>query len=328
VSGTLPDGRPVGAAPADVHADAGMTCVDCHTERDIMGDGARHLHGFEAVAVACEDCHGSSPVRASSPDEAHVAQALRSAWRARGRVDLGDAESFTTHAGTPLWRTDRRTRSLWLHESGQPIRIPEASAAAYHALEGHERLSCQACHATWAPRCTSCHTQFDPALEQVDHLLDRPTAGTWTETAGGNNYGAPLLAIGPRGTIAPFVEGMTLRIDGIARPIERRLWAPLDPHTTRQSRACASCHSEEALRTTFPSEGDTTRVGARLLDDQARARVREVSRCLPCHERYDDRIYERFEESVSRWKRSLARRKTLSASNDPVDRCGGAASHE
>ena len=321
VSGTLPDGRPIGVAPADVHANAGLTCLDCHTERGLMGDGARHLHGYEAVDVACEDCHVRSPARVPSQDAARVAEVLRAAWHARGREDLGDAEPYTTSAGTPLWRTDRRTQTQRLHESGRAVRIPEATAAAYHALEGHERLSCQACHSMWAPRCTSCHTQFDPAGEQVDHLFDQPTAGAWSETAGGNGYGAPLLAVGPRGTIAPFVEGMHLRIDGIAQPVDRRLWAPLDPHTTGKARACATCHSAQALRDTYPSDGETTRVGALLLDDAARARVEVVSRCLPCHERYDDPIYEQFAQSVSRLDRSIGARGPRNVTHDPVDRC-------
>ncbi len=49
----------VAAGFSDVHRDAGMTCMDCHTLADVMGDGVRYSSKHEAGAIdaRCEDCH-------------------------------------------------------------------------------------------------------------------------------------------------------------------------------------------------------------------------------------------------------------------------------
>jgi len=44
--------------PPDVHHEAGMHCVDCHTLGDVMGDGAMHEQMEHAVEISCQACHG------------------------------------------------------------------------------------------------------------------------------------------------------------------------------------------------------------------------------------------------------------------------------
>ncbi|MBI2391888.1 MAG: hypothetical protein HYV09_20020 [Deltaproteobacteria bacterium] len=305
VTGKTADGRPTTRTSPDVHATAGMTCVDCHVERELMGSGTPHLHAHEALEVRCADCHVKPAEARSGPldaDREAVAEALRRSWARRKLPPLSTAP-LRTLAGTPLVRTDAATYSLLLATSGDRRTIPLASQKPWHALRGHERLSCQSCHAAWAPRCRACHTTFEPEGTDVDHLSGEVTKGHWTERAGGNGFGPPLLAIGPRGAIEPFVEGMRLTIagEGIpadAAPIDRALFAPLDPHTTARSRTCASCHLR--VDETYPKVGETTRVGARLLDDAERARVARVGDCLACHGAWDDPIYRSFGESLGR----------------------------
>jgi len=300
----LPDGRPFTMVEPDVHARAGMTCIDCHTERDVMGDGAVHGHGHEAVDVACEDCHAPPRNVAVPPDRARVAEALRASWSRAGRTGLSTAVR-TTRGGTPLWRTDALKGTMLLQHRGEERAIPPWKPAAYHTLRGHERLACQACHAAWAPRCARCHTELRGGV-QVDHLSGKPTPGEWVETAGANGGGPPLLALGPRSKIAPFVEGMTLSIDGIGRRVEGVFWAPLDPHTTSKARVCESCHTSDA-RATYPSQGNTTREEARLLDEAERSRILRVGDCLPCHGGYDDPIYLDFRASLGQFESGRAR---------------------
>lgn len=322
VTGRLPDGRPSGAAPADVHAKAGMTCIDCHVERELMGNGEDHRHAHEALEIRCADCHASGGCRPGEdcarpafrdvsrplPDEdaARAADVLRAGWRRRGMPALPEGPPLRTSRGTELWRTSAKERSLALATSGERRAIPAASERAHHTLPGHARLSCQACHSRWAPRCTECHTRFDPQGEDVDHLLGVATKGRWIERAGGNGFGAPLLAVGPRGTIDPFVEGMKLRIEGLDSPIDRTLWAPLEPHTTGPSRTCASCHGEGAIAEVYPAIGETTRGAARLLDADERERIARPGLCIGCHPGYEDRIYEDFPGSMQRLRDGAA----------------------
>lgn len=301
VTGKLPDGRPTGNAPPDVHAKGGMTCVDCHTERELMGDGDAHRHAHEGLEIRCADCHAPGPRPRPPEDAARVAAVMRKSWARRGMPALPAGAPLATGKGTELWRTDAATRSMALVTSGERRAIAPASDHAYHALRGHERLSCQACHTQWAPRCTECHTTLDPEGKDFDHLMGVATPGRWIEVAGGNGYGPPLLAVGPRGTVDPFVEGMRFRLDGVGpAPIERTLWAPLDPHTTGPSRACASCHAEARPGEVYPVSGEITRTGARLLDEGERARIARVGRCLGCHARYEDPIYADFAKSAAR----------------------------
>ncbi len=50
----------------DVHQQAGMKCMDCHSKSDVTGDNViRHFEG-ERPAVRCEDCHGGFGKKASS----------------------------------------------------------------------------------------------------------------------------------------------------------------------------------------------------------------------------------------------------------------------
>ncbi len=321
VTSRLPDGRPAGVAPADVHAKAGMTCIDCHVDRELMGNGEDHRHAHEALEIRCVDCHAPEArgalqgVSRPAPDEdaARAAGVLRASWTRRGMPPLPEGPALRTSRGTELWRTSAKDASLALATSGKRLAIPASSDRAHHAMQGHERLSCQACHSQWAPRCTECHTTFDAKGEDVDHLLGVATKGRWIERAGGNGFGAPLLALGPRGTIDPFVEGMTLRIDGLDPPIDRALWAPLEPHTTGPSRTCASCHSESAMTEVYPGKGEATRSQARLLDAKERAKIAVPGRCIGCHPGYEDRIYKDFAGSIRR----LRERSVPGCKGDP-----------
>jgi hypothetical protein len=320
IVGQLPDGRSYGLAAPDVHEAAGMTCIDCHVERELMGDGKVHGHSREATHVRCEDCHGPfAQAAATSDEERRVQQVLRDAWEKNGRAPLPPGSALTTRHGSPLWRTNAKSLSLTLAVSGEQRSIVTTAAAAHHTLRGHERLSCQACHTRWAPRCPTCHTRYDPAGSQLDHLSGKLTAGAWEELPAKLGVGEPALALGASGRIEPFVEGMTLRVEGWGPVIERKLWAPLDPHTTSASRTCASCHAPEEPGLLMPPEGETTRAGARLLDEHERARVLAVGACLPCHGKADDPVYKDFVRSRARL--DAARKGEPMAGN--AARCAG-----
>ncbi len=50
---------------ADIHLDKGMHCTDCHFSQDNHGDG--HIYGevAQSVEIMCEDCHGTTRLKAS-----------------------------------------------------------------------------------------------------------------------------------------------------------------------------------------------------------------------------------------------------------------------
>lgn len=48
----------------DIHADAGMQCVDCHFAQDNHGNGFLHGEVAAEVEIRCRDCHGTSTRKA------------------------------------------------------------------------------------------------------------------------------------------------------------------------------------------------------------------------------------------------------------------------
>ena len=51
---------------ADVHFAAGMECIDCHTSREVMGDGYATPDMRGQLEIRCEDCHGDGEPRRPS----------------------------------------------------------------------------------------------------------------------------------------------------------------------------------------------------------------------------------------------------------------------
>jgi len=329
----LDDGRPVRRVEPDVHAAAGMGCVDCHTRGGLMGDGELHAHKEEAVEIACVDCHpaGPRPRTALRPEEETTRRLLRlrgwevaTVWRSRKGRPL---YTLRPAAGGKIEVRGRGPkRRTWL--------AAPTPTDGNHTLPGHARLTCQACHSAAAPLCTGCHTTFTPAGSQWDHLVERARPGRWQEEAGPIRFGPPPLAIGVDGRVRPFIPAMVLAVRTRPGAVwrEGNYFAPLDPHTTRRrSRTCAACHRQPAVvglgsgsvayrgaawhLTPAPQPveppwvtpegevlGQATRSGARPFDRQEIDRILTVGACLPCHRRADDPLYRDFPRSLARWR--------------------------
>lgn len=310
----LEDGRAVVHAPPDVHAEAGMGCVDCHTAAETMGDGTRPSHMREALDIQCVDCHGAMLT------EKPVAKLTKAEW---ARIALSGFTSpdvawgrvpATARRGSALphlWRQGER-RFLHRKADGKDLAVPVMANGAHHALKGHERLICESCHAAWAPQCGGCHIALDPAGRQWDHLRRAETPGRWIETRWAVSHGPPVLGVGADNRIAPFVPGMNLILEQPGRPPLRVIrHARVSPHTTRRaSRTCASCHADPAVLGVIAGEtaaSDNPRLrlprgwvregapaapglrpGERSLAPDEMRRIRQVGTCLPCHDGTQD----------------------------------------
>jgi hypothetical protein len=211
----LPDGRLVRLRETDVHHQAGMACIDCHGQGELMGHADGHVVTATGTAVRCEDCH-----RPLSADDSGSR--------------LPQLE--ITAQGTGLIR----------RHDGQRLPVPPLRPADHPLAQQHRRLSCDACHTQWAPLCYGCHVAFEPEGEQFDYLENRPTPGSWQERRWMTDSGPPPLGVDADGRIKPFVPGMILTLEHpqLNEPLFRRLFAPLSPHTTGKSRSCQSCHCD------------------------------------------------------------------------------------
>ncbi len=154
--------------PPDIHFARGMHCVDCHTEKDVHGDGHIHSETSGAVEIRCEDCHGT-----------------------------GEQEStLTTSRGSPLPQLSRDAEGkVWmtgkvdgaLHEVKQiKHSIEEAPHGSFMARSmgrdasgfSHlDELSCDTCHSGWMPNCYGCHVSVDMREGQRSLISGNRTPG-------------------------------------------------------------------------------------------------------------------------------------------------------
>ncbi len=255
----LADGRVFEPMPADIHHLAGLECVDCHSAKELMGDGTRYLHKEDAVKVRCEDCHHERPpagVRFGDLDqESQMILTLRELDVKRERFVVG-------HGDRPLI-------NVLLDSSGTPYLLRkntggrhelQAPAAVCTREGAHGSLTCEACHTEWAPQCVGCHTAYDPAVEAFDLLDRKRTKGKWVEYLGEFFAEAPTLGIVEEmeadshlvRRVKTFIPGMIMTIDGSEFPGTKRaetwtfhrLFAAGAAHTTnRDGRSCTSCHN-------------------------------------------------------------------------------------
>lgn len=257
----LEDERIFERVTSDIHQQGGLDCVDCHTATEVMGDGVLHARKRDALRVTCEDCHAPAgrslprrPAAQIDPESRRIL-ALR-AWP-------GPVASHYVHtaAGDTLVNVVADATGLpqLVRKRTGERRPLKPTAAVCVEGRGHARLSCGSCHTAWAPRCSTCHTSFDAKAEAYDWVDDANVVGSWKEKAGPFVANPPTLGIrrvAPgRGTrpevIDTFVPGMVLTLDrnrtvsGPSDVIFRRLYARIEPHTTRrEARTCESCHND------------------------------------------------------------------------------------
>ncbi len=314
---TLADGRHLAQMSPDVHARAGLGCVDCHGAAEVMGHGARALHREDQRLIACEDCHlaGERPgvtSRSIDPLSERLLHRLRlpaaTVVRARrGEVPLPGLQ-WLDGGVTVLVRSQGTSRS-------SPRQAPAC------AREGpHQRLSCQSCHDAWTPTCVSCHTSYDDAGVMFDLLSRAEAPGAWEEVGGPGEALPPTLGETEDGGIVTVAPGMILTIEHAGRRTFRRLFAPVASHTTSQARSCESCHQnpaalgfgrgrlrfveardrlvirlepelapgpdglpQDAWITPFADAGASTREWLTPLRPSTQRRVLRVGACLTCH---------------------------------------------
>lgn len=285
----LTDGRAVRLRPADRHFTAGMECIDCHTGRGLMGGPTPARHRGEQLEIACLDCHDGQ---------------ARPPFAAR-------------RFGTPLTQLEEAqgVRTLRLKLTGALLRVPRLGAE--HGGKEHRRLSCDACHSTWAPQCYGCHIRYLPGEKQLDHQSGQVTAGRWEETGWAFEAGLPELGVqGER--IRPLVPAMIGSLELPHRPVRRwNHFSPLSPHSTGPARPCASCHLPGQ---TPPGEvarrwsGESLRQGVRAFGEVEKKRIQAVGLCLPCHEPQSG-----FYRDFSQKRQRLQKDAGLAATHRSVD---------
>lgn len=250
----LDDRRVVQYVGQDVHHQAGMSCIDCHLSRELMGDGESYRHKEEQVKIGCIDCHFlDDPVTVYAKDidpESVKILKLRD-WMNDSLRLLKTAKDNHPIINSRVGEDGRARLTLKSGDTLLALRPPVRKCTRGKA---HSSLSCASCHSAWIPQCIGCHNSFDSRAPGYDMLENRERTGSWVEYTGLFLAGEPVLGIisDKRGqkTVTTFTPGMVISIDTSSfyqnresNPIFCRLYAPVSAHTTvRQGRTCRSCH--------------------------------------------------------------------------------------
>lgn len=250
-SKVLPDKRVLEFVQADVHHQRGMSCIDCHTSYDLMGDGKHHVHKEDAVSVQCVDCHTAGKVNTVEVSSLPDMESQMIAWlrktdpKSKVVLTVKNKQALLNTRVDSLNRiflTDKLTGKD--HESKPP-------ASFCTKGRGHSRLSCESCHTGWVPQCIGCHNTYEKETAGFDMLMGKTTRGTWIEFAGQNMAEPPVLGVNVNtNQVVTAMPGMVMTIDqesfakGKGKSFHR-LYAPTSGHTTqREGRSCHSCHND------------------------------------------------------------------------------------
>ncbi|MBJ6798748.1 cytochrome C [Geomonas sp. Red259] len=247
----------------DVHFAAGMDCIDCHTSRDLMGDGYSHRNMYLQTEIACEDCHGGAkPPRyreiASESDEAlRESQGYRVQMRQGMKMILtakGRAYSNVFYKDGTVWVLGKR--------SGKLFKSRVITGTPEHTVVGHGRMECYSCHSRTVVQCYGCHTSYDKTRTAMDYVKGVPTPGRFSEKEDYRMLYPFPLALNQRGrisTVTPgcqtFVtvvepEGTLSKNEYVARfkGKQQLRFAPFYSHNTgKKAIGCGECHGNPAF---------------------------------------------------------------------------------
>lgn len=248
----------------DVHFSAGMECIDCHTSRDVMGDGFAYRTMYQQTEIACEDCHGSAT---ELPRYREITrendEALRESRGYRQPIRSG-MRMIQTSKGRSYSNVYYSNGAIWVQgkRSGTLHRSKVITGTAAHTIVGHGRLECHACHSATSVQCYGCHTRYDKRRPGMDFIKGAETPGAFSETEDYRMLYPFPLALNQRGRISPVTpgcqtfitvtegDGSQSRTEYVARYKGRQQlrFAPFYSHNTgKKAIGCAECHGKPAF---------------------------------------------------------------------------------
>lgn len=243
----------------DVHAAAGMECIDCHTSRDVMGDGYSYRNMYHQVEISCEDCHGGvrPPTYRVVTSDGDEAVRESGTYKVPARPGM---KMILTTKGRPYANVFVRDNKVQVvgKRSGRVFTSKIVSGTPEHSVKGHERLECYACHSRTVVQCYGCHTTYDRRESAMDFIKGEETPGAFSETEDVRMLYPFPLAVNQRGKISPVTPGCQtfiteidengniLKNDEISRFRGKRQlrFAPFYSHNTgTKALGCRECHS-------------------------------------------------------------------------------------
>lgn len=268
----------------DIHLEKGMHCIDCHFEQDSHGNGKLYGETRNAIEIDCVDCHGTVQHRSmlltsgtAAPENGTNLAALRTPWNERrfywkdGRLYQRSMLKQSTEwevvqvldtitPGSEHYSEKSRLAKTIEHDGRS---WGEGSVDESQLAHANSRMTCYACHSSWAPTCYGCHLSMT-ANQRTPMLHNEGlTTRNWT------SYNFQVLrddiyALGIDGTVtgnrvAPvrsacavvvssqnsdrdwlYYQQQTISAEGSSG----QAFSTFVPHTVRarETKTCTDCH--------------------------------------------------------------------------------------
>jgi hypothetical protein len=185
----------------DIHLEKGMHCIDCHFEQDSHGNGKLYGETRNAVEIDCVDCHGTVQQKATLVTSGRAAPAqgtnlagLRTPWGERrfywkdGRlyqrsmldehIEWEVVQVFDTITPGNEHYSEKSRLAKTIQRDGETW--GEATSDQSKLAHPNSRMTCYACHSSWAPTCYGCHLSMT-ANERTPMLHNEGlTTRNWT----------------------------------------------------------------------------------------------------------------------------------------------------
>jgi hypothetical protein len=247
----------------DIHAAAGMDCIDCHTSRDVMGDGYAYQNMNLQTEISCEDCHGGATAPRYREISRENEETLRESKSYPMQMRPG-MKMVLTAKGRSYSNVFYQDGTVYVlgKRSGKLFKSKVITGNAEHSIVGHGRMECYACHSRTVVQCYGCHTTYDKTKMGRDFIKGVDTRGSFSETEDYRMLYPFPLALNQRGRISPVTPGCqtfvtVIEEDGSASKKEyvarykgkRQLrFAPFYSHNTgKKAIGCVECHGNPAF---------------------------------------------------------------------------------
>ena len=245
--------------PPDVHFEAGMHCIDCHTRTEMHGDGHLYADTQCTVQTECTDCHGTAKSRATIDPE---------------------RDNFFERDGLFYLKTKVTNLELYVPQVKDAITpsSPFYNVSAAEAM-GNEKhmgeLECYTCHAGWLPSCYGCHVTLDMTREKRYQNTGESIAGHPSGTRQWVALNDLILIRNTDGLIAPSMPAERFTMTVLDKDEEAKDESGVIPKKTIMDR--------KPRTFTFDDGRTIAGFGQRAFNPHTTRRVSQFMACDRCH---------------------------------------------
>ncbi|MEE2829810.1 MAG: hypothetical protein VX498_11535, partial [Myxococcota bacterium] len=196
--------------PGDLHHLAGMVCGDCHSGRDVHGDGRIYSSSKDQVTITCEDCHGTVRDPARPDSEGTFRKGNGDPLPQLSISSLGEVILTGIMDGTEFQIP--QPAEILAPDGWATDAMREAMGEDGDGWSHTDSLTCDTCHTNHNQICIGCHVSLDLRLSQVDNQTGLSTPGLTRGRRSTYTLDQVLLGTAPDGRIQSVVPSQQVQI--------------------------------------------------------------------------------------------------------------------